>query len=164
MMNKEEFIPDYNDDFCKDNGHYIIDLKWFDKIRCKRPQYQCANFIEYYILNDDNEVIDTIKLPPKPFVDTLYEVDKETYYKIKSYMKDETKNTSDYSDNQNLTFLEPIETVSPNVLPKNFILDCDNIYLNQKSIDLEIQIPTEKIKQFDYIILNGIKFKKENKN
>lgn len=37
----------------------------------------------------------------------------------------------------------------------------DSIYLHQKSIDLEIQIPTQKVEQLDYIIVNGIKFKKD---
>lgn len=157
MINKEEIIPGYNDDFCKDTDNYIIDLKWFDKIHCRRPYYQCINFIEYYILNDDDEVIDSIKLPKEPFVDTLYKVDKETYDKIKSYMKEEENSIS---ANQNLIYLEPVETVTSNSLSKNFIIDCNSIYLNQKSIDLEIQIPTEKVEQFDCITINGIKFKR----
>ena len=139
-------------------SNYIIDLKWFDKIHYRRPYYGCINFIEYYILNDDNEVIDSIKLPKEPFVDTLYKVDKKTYDKIKSYMKEEENNIS---DSQSLTYLEPVETATSNSLPKNFIINCDSIYLNQKSIDLEIQIPTEKIEAFDCLIINGIKFKKD---
>ena len=161
-MNKEEIILGYDDNFNKTNGAYIIDLKWFDKIHYRRPYYGCINFIEYYILNDDNEVIDSIKLPKEPFVDTLYKVDKKTYDKIKSYMKEETNDMGDYYDKiLSLTYLEPVETVASNALPKNLTINCDNIYLNQKSIDLEIQIPTEKIESFDYIVINGIKFKKD---
>ena len=73
-------------------------------------------------------------------------------------MKEEENNIS---DSQSLTYLEPVETATSNSLPKNFIINCDSIYLNQKSIDLEIQIPTEKIEAFDCLIINGIKFKKD---
>ena len=69
------------------NDIYVIDLKWFDKIHCRQPLYQCLNFIEYYILNDNDEIIDSIKITSKPFVDMLYKVDKETYDKIKFYMR-----------------------------------------------------------------------------
>lgn len=48
-----------------------------------------------------------------------------------------------------------------NDLPKNLYIECASIYLKQKSIDLEIQIPTQKVEQFDTLIINGIKFKKD---
>lgn len=41
------------------------------------------------------------------------------------------------------------------------IIECEHIYLHQTSIDLEIEVPTEKIEQIDYLIINGIKFKKD---
>lgn len=40
-------------------------------------------------------------------------------------------------------------------------IECEHIYLRQTSIDLEIEVPNEKIEQFDYLIINGIKFKRE---
>lgn len=46
-------------------------------------------------------------------------------------------------------------------LPRNLFIECDSICLNQRSIDLEIQIPTRKVEEFDFIIINGVKFKKE---
>ena len=44
---------------------------------------------------------------------------------------------------------------------KNFIIECEHIYLHQTSIDLKIEIPKEKLEQIDYLIINGIKFKKD---
>ncbi len=44
---------------------------------------------------------------------------------------------------------------------KNLIIECDHIYLHQTSIDLKIEVPNEKIEQFDYLIINGIKFKRD---
>ena len=40
-------------------------------------------------------------------------------------------------------------------------IDCEYIYLYQTSMDLKIEIPNEKIDRFDYLIINGIKFKKD---
>lgn len=45
--------------------------------------------------------------------------------------------------------------------PITLVIECDNIFLNQKSIDLTIEIPIEKIEQFDILTINGIKFKRE---
>jgi len=45
--------------------------------------------------------------------------------------------------------------------PNTLVIECDNIFLNQKSIDLTIGIPIEKIKQFDFLTVNGIKFKRD---
>ena len=42
--------------------------------------------------------------------------------------------------------------------PRTLQIDCDTITLKDKSVDLTINIPTEKIEQFDYLILNGIQF------
>ena len=66
---------------------YMIDLAWFDKIHCRRPMYICINFIEYYILDSENEIIDSIKITSEPVAPGIYPVDKETYEKIKRYMK-----------------------------------------------------------------------------
>jgi len=70
-----------------DTETYVIDLEWFDKIHCRRPYYNCFNFIEYYILNEDDEIVDSIKITSEPFIGELYKVDKETYDKIKFYMR-----------------------------------------------------------------------------
>lgn len=43
------------------------------------------------------------------------------------------------------------------------IINCDHIYLTQKGIDLKVEIPQEKIANFEEIIINGIKFTRENK-
>lgn len=48
-----------------------------------------------------------------------------------------------------------------NPLYNNLIIDCEYIYLYQTSMDLKIEIPKEKIDRFDYLIINGIKFKKD---
>lgn len=40
-------------------------------------------------------------------------------------------------------------------------IDCEHIYLHQTSIDLKIEIPKEKLEQFDYLIINGIKYSKD---
>lgn len=42
--------------------------------------------------------------------------------------------------------------------PKTLQIDCDIITLKERTTDLTINIPTEKIERFDYLILNGIKF------
>lgn len=41
------------------------------------------------------------------------------------------------------------------------IIDCEHIYLHQTSMDLKIEVPKEKLEQIDYLIINGIKFKKD---
>ena len=126
------------------DDEYVIDLKCFDKIHCRRPIYQCINHIEYYILNDDNEIIDSIKITSEPIIDELYIVDKNTYDKIKFYMEENTLKVAPYKPSSNTLTLE-----------------CEHIYLHQTSMDLKIEVPTEKIEQFDYIVINGIKFKKD---
>lgn len=44
------------------------------------------------------------------------------------------------------------------IRPRTLQINCDTITLKDRSIDLTINIPTEKIKQFDYLIVNGIEF------
>ena len=39
-------------------------------------------------------------------------------------------------------------------------IECEHIYLHQTSLDLKIEIPTEKMEQIDCLIINGIKFSK----
>ena len=132
------------------DDEYVIDLKCFDKIHCRRPNYQCINHIEYYILNDDNEIIDSIKITSEPVIDDLYIVDKNTYDKINFYMEENRvmpKITEEYT----------LHNPADNILT----IECEHIYLHQTSMDLKIEFPTEKIEQFDYLIINGIKFKKE---
>ena len=46
-------------------------------------------------------------------------------------------------------------------LYNSLTIDCEYIYLYQTSMDLKIEIPNEKIDRFDYLIINGIKFKKD---
>lgn len=45
--------------------------------------------------------------------------------------------------------------------PNNFIIDCNNVYLNQRSIDVEIKIPAQRFENIDNIIINNIKYKKD---
>ncbi len=42
-------------------------------------------------------------------------------------------------------------------------IECEHIYLNQTSMDLKIEVSNEKIEQIDYLIINGIKFKKDKR-
>lgn len=42
--------------------------------------------------------------------------------------------------------------------PTTLQVECDTIILRERSMDLVIDVPTEKIKAIDYLILNGIKF------
>ena len=74
-----------------ENLPYLIDIWWFDKIRCRQPMYNCINYYEYYILNKENEIIDVIKLYPKKMGDRYVETDEETYKKIKAYMNEKRK-------------------------------------------------------------------------
>lgn len=52
-------------------------------------------------------------------------------------------------------------TIVPSKLSKSFIVDCDDIHLHHKSLDLNIDISNEKIECLDSIIINGVKFIKE---
>lgn len=52
------------------------------------------------------------------------------------------------------TVLEPAQFNS-------LIVCCDKIILNQASLELDIEIPNEKIKNIDYLVINGFKFKKD---
>ena len=45
--------------------------------------------------------------------------------------------------------------------PDTLTIECEHIYLHQTSMDLKIEVQTEKIEQIDYLIINGIKFKKD---
>ena len=68
---------------------YLIDINWFRYIHCRKPYYRCINFIEFYILNNDNEPVDSICLYSSETKDgRFYEVDKERYDRIKKYMND----------------------------------------------------------------------------
>lgn len=51
--------------------------------------------------------------------------------------------------------------IVPNTLTRELILDCDNIHLHHRSLDLTIDIPSEKIKDLNSIVINGVKFIKE---
>lgn len=57
-------------------------------------------------------------------------------------------------------FLHNIRIV-PNTLTRSFNIECDNIHLHHNSLDLDIDIPNEKVECLDAIIINGIKFIKE---
>lgn len=41
------------------------------------------------------------------------------------------------------------------------VVECNSIYLHQKDIDLKIEVPKEKIERFEYLVINGITFKKD---
>ena len=41
------------------------------------------------------------------------------------------------------------------------VIECNSIYLHQKDIDLKIKVPKEKIERFEYLVINGITFKKD---
>ena len=60
-----------------------------------------------------------------------------------------------------LTTNSTISNEIKNPLYNNLKIDCEYIYLYQTSMDLKIEIPKEKIDRFDYLIINGIKFKKD---
>ena len=47
---------------------------------------------------------------------------------------------------------------NPN-LAENICINCDKIILKQDSV--EIEVSNDQIKNFEYIIVNGFKFKKE---
>ena len=67
----------------------------------------------------------------------------------------------DIDENGCLTTNSTISNEIKKPLYNNLIIDCEYIYLYQTSIDLKIEIPKEKIDRFDYLIINGIKFKKD---
>lgn len=48
-----------------------------------------------------------------------------------------------------------------NPMYNTLIINCEHLYLYQTSIDLKIEVPKEKLEQIDYLIINGIKFKKD---
>lgn len=70
------------------NGDYVIDIKWFDCIHCRQPEYsRCVNLKQFYILNDNNDIIDRIELFPNETTDgRFFRVDKVRYHKIIAYM------------------------------------------------------------------------------
>lgn len=69
---------------------YAIDIKWFGKIHWRHPSYTCINFIEFLILDDKDEIIDSICLYPEETNDgRIYWVERERYLKIKKYMNKE---------------------------------------------------------------------------
>ena len=72
-----------------------------------------------------------------------------------------TISDKDIDENGCLTTNLTISNEIKNPLYNNLIIDCEYIYLYQTSIDLKIEIPKEKIDRFDYLIINGIKFKKD---
>ena len=76
----------------KEKERYLIDILWFNHIHCRHPQYRCINFIEFYILDDHDDIIDSVKLYSEPICNRFYETDKETYSKIKQYLPKEMKN------------------------------------------------------------------------
>lgn len=61
--------------------------------------------------------------------------------------------------------VEDIELTGGTVLePTKFnslIICCDKIILSQASLELDIEIPNEKIKNIDYLVINGFRFKKD---
>lgn len=69
---------------------YAIDIEWFEKIHCRHPSNTCINFIEFLILNDEDEIIDSIRLYPQETNNKrIYWVDRERYLKIKKYTNKE---------------------------------------------------------------------------
>lgn len=67
----------------------------------------------------------------------------------------------DIDENGCLKTNSTISNEIKNPLYNNLEIDCEYIYLYQTSMDLKIEIPKEKIDRFDYLIINGIKFKKD---
>lgn len=51
--------------------------------------------------------------------------------------------------------------IVPSNLSRTLIVDCDDIHLRHSSLDLNINIPNEKIECLDSIVINGVKFIKE---
>ena len=72
-----------------------------------------------------------------------------------------TISPEDIDGNGCLTTNSTISNEIKKPLYNNLIIDCEYIYLYQTSMDLKIEIPKEKIDRLDYLIINGIKFKKD---
>ena len=73
-------------------GPYIIDREWFKHIHWRHPSYGCINFEEFFILDDNDEIITSIKLFPNETEDgRFYLVDKERYETVKKYYRRENK-------------------------------------------------------------------------
>lgn len=72
---------------------YAVDLLWFvNNVHCRQPLYTTINFVEYFILNEDNDVIDSIQFFPsekRAPESSIYFVDKKKYDKIMKYVKKE---------------------------------------------------------------------------
>ena len=67
----------------------------------------------------------------------------------------------DIDENGSLKTNLTISNKIKNPLYNRLTIGCEHIYLYQTSMDLKIEIPKEKIDRFDYLIINGIKFKKD---
>lgn len=70
-------------------------------------------------------------------------------------------NEKDIVENGSLKTNTTISNKIKNPPYNSLTIDCEYIYLYQTSMDLKIEIPKEKIDRFDYLIINGIKFKKD---
>ena len=88
---QEQIIPIENENKDKQEKiivPYIIDRKWFKHIHWRHPNYACINFEEFFILDDNDEIIASIKLFPNETKDgRFYWVDKERYATAKKYYK-----------------------------------------------------------------------------
>lgn len=71
---------------------YVVDIRWFENIKCRQPMYNCINFYEFFILDEYYEVIDSIKLYPQKMGDRYIKTDRQTYCKIQEYLKKAGKN------------------------------------------------------------------------
>lgn len=71
---------------------YIVDVRWFEDIKCRKPLYNTIGYIEFLILDDNDEIIDTVLLYEGNRLDSqyLFYVNKETYEKIKHYREVKT--------------------------------------------------------------------------
>ena len=70
--------------------YYMIDREWFKHIHWRHPRYGCINFEEFFILDNNDEIITSIKLFPNETEDgRFYLVDKERYETVKKYYKGE---------------------------------------------------------------------------
>lgn len=61
--------------------------------------------------------------------------------------------------------MEDVEVDCRNLLEtsqvRTLIVCCDKIILSQSSLELDIEIPNEKIKNIDCLVINGFKFTKD---
>jgi len=48
-----------------------------------------------------------------------------------------------------------------NNLHRNLYLECDKIYLTHTFADISIEVTSERIDKWEYIIINGVKFKRD---